>query len=59
MLRGPPGGAGGSGWGEDCLGVPAEDTAPATRTLTGKAEDDEYEYEHIKVDIGNNSPQQI
>ena len=39
-----PGGAGGSGWGEDCLGFPAEDAAPATRTLTGEAEEDEYEY---------------
>ena len=31
--RDSPGGAGGSGWGEDCLGFSAEAAAPATRTL--------------------------
>ena len=32
MSRDPPGGAGGSGRGEGCLGFPTEAAAPATRT---------------------------
>ncbi len=40
-LRYTPGGAGGSSWGEECLGFPAETAAPATRTrVSGRRRDE-------------------
>ncbi|KAI3357197.1 hypothetical protein L3Q82_015654 [Scortum barcoo] len=38
--RDPPGGAGGSGWGEDCLGLSAEDCSPRNPDLDKRLEDE-------------------